>query len=579
MEVINGIDANAAAQAAAHVLSRRDVLKLTPVIVEGGRQFIEGLKDLLSPQAEQLKNFSGYIIGESTVGSIASLTAADTQHSDLDSAVRRSAAKVITLSNTRGIPRLDSRNRLKTTIFNMNGITGNAAPLVILHETDTKGNSVGRAYLAFGLKKETVNGQTIDYLTVPAIDNVGILVALKQYEYPNGEIVLGVPDLEKPEEINTPIFVIKTEKVTDKDGNIITRLLKTSFLPPFAASSIGPIDAPKNTFTRVTVERARKQTETPAETKLPPEITERYIKQFESIETGKKTINSKETDVFYGVKKDGTKTVIAMEIETDREMRMTRVGEYTDEAGFSYYVMMDKTPKIDGSMGGRFNVTDDTAKKLFKIDTEKGAVNIWKSLGRQWGISPEAARDKVMIDNNGIAHFDVAVGIPTSNAKYPSKSESLPYPVNFNLPIKVNAIATVEDYNDLPDEIKRLLIVDLGLYKDSGGSIDAKNGDLLGGGSIFGSLIWASPDGQLTIYSVSTAIEHFKVLTPEKMDKDKTQFVNSYLKECINTMVGLSLDMLSKPNGDIPSVSFKSLYYTQLLNLFEVDGFINNSSQ
>ncbi len=309
-------------------------------------------------------------------------------------------------------------------------------------------------------------------------------------------------------------------------------------------------------------------TEIPAESQLPPEITEKYLGQFDKWEKGTKEANGVETDVIYGFKGE-IKKVIAMNIEIDGEMRMTRVGEYTDEAGFSYYTVMGKFGEIDGSMGGRFNVTDATTEKLFKIDPNKNIVNIWNSLASQWGLTPEQARDRVMIDNKGFAKFNVAVGIPESNGNFPSKSYGLPNEVDFNLPVEIITIATHEAFDALPNDLKKNLIYDHEIRRIS------QEGD---GDPIIGGLVWVRPDGTLQIISVGTPVGHWGYLNPESLKEDVRTGTNKYLKEHIVPQLLLAVDLISNPSAPVPRNGVNA-YFSQMNNIFEIDGFVNSSSQ
>jgi hypothetical protein len=311
--------------------------------------------------------------------------------------------------------------------------------------------------------------------------------------------------------------------------------------------------------------------EVPAESQspLPDSMTEKYLSNFEKTEEGVVAVNGLDTNIIYGVKADGTKLVIAMEMEVNGKMEMTRVGEYKDEKGFSYYVAMGQVGEVDGSIGGRFNVTDSTAEKIFAIDESKNAVNIWNSLASQWGLTPEQARDRVMIDNKGFAKFDVAVGIPTSNADFPSKSSSLPNEVNFNLPVEIITVATHNDFDALPGELKDNLIYDHEIRRIS------QEGD---GDPIIGGLVWVKPNGQLQIVSVGTPVGHWNYLHPEENSKEKSAGTNKYLKEHIVPQLLLALDLISNPSAPVPSNGVNA-YISQINNLLEIDGFVNSSSQ
>ena len=304
---------------------------------------------------------------------------------------------------------------------------------------------------------------------------------------------------------------------------------------------------------------------TEAQVQLPPEMTKKYTDRYESLEEGVKQVNDVDTNVIYGIKKDGSKHVVAMEIETEGKMRMTRVGEYTDESGFSYYVVMGKIGEIDGSVGGRFQVDENAAKKLFEIDDNKNIVNIWNSLASQWGLTPEQARDRVMIDNGGFAKFNVAVGIPTSNASWPSKSYGLSNEVNFNLPVELIAVATKEEYEALPEGVKSRLVY-------SHRALEAPEQAIIGG------LVWVKPNGQLQIFSVGTPVGHWNYLNPDENSREKREGTNKYLKEHIVPQFLLALDLVSNPSAPVPS-NGTNAYLSQSSNVLEIDGFVNSSSQ
>lgn len=311
------------------------------------------------------------------------------------------------------------------------------------------------------------------------------------------------------------------------------------------------------------------QTPTPSpESLLPPEMTEKYLNRFESTENGTKAVNGVDTNVIYGIRANGEKHVIAMEIEIDGEMRMTRVGEYTDEAGFSYYTYID--PK--NSVEGRFAVNGETSKRMFDYEQ---SVNIWKSLGQQWGKTPEQARDYAMVQKGGIVNFNTPVRDFSVGGWYPFRYESIT--VNFNLPIEIAVNMTNEGFNSMPTDIKKRMLFGSD-FTDRDVKFDPETGDIINKDIfISSSLIWVNSKGALVIVAYDTAsLERPALLNPSIVKQSEYGELKSKLNDLIASSIMVNIHFLGNRNLSVPtSVG----YANSPFDYFEIDIFAGGSSQ
>lgn len=277
-------------------------------------------------------------------------------------------------------------------------------------------------------------------------------------------------------------------------------------------------------------------------------MTEKYLGQFDKWEKGTKEVNGVETEVIYGFKGENKK-VIAMNIEVEGKMRMTRVGEYTDAAVFSYYTVI--LPEY--SSEGRFSVTDKTSQILLGEPEGAKDVNIWNSLAKQLGFATAAeARDFVMIKNGGKLRFKVAYG-ERNKATDKSPMTDLPYEANFNLPIEIRTIITKADYENIPQEFMENMI-------HSKYDTDPKEG------VIHSSLFWTKPNGQIVIYSISTYAEYYGMTNLETMPKKYIPYVNDELREHIAEKILTPIQLIE--NGILNKSTFPRLSNY----LVEIDG-------
>jgi len=246
---------------------------------------------------------------------------------------------------------------------------------------------------------------------------------------------------------------------------------------------------------------------------LPPEMTEKYLNRFEKWETGTKLVNGVDTNVIYGVKEDGTKKVIAMEIEINGELRMTTVSEtvvYDKENNpHGLYVYIDPNwngaDPDDGQRRGRFYVNENTASMLFGKPEDPNAPVFWNALAQQLGLSVDNTIDLVMRKNDGEISFNVPVG-ERSKISSPSEMIKLPFPANLNKPIAIRRIFSSADYDRLSIEIKEKRSVIT--YEREGEPQ----------GQFAGKLLWTDNNGQLIGYCILNTIEIYFGLDPEKYD-------------------------------------------------------------
>ncbi|WKZ25746.1 MAG: hypothetical protein QY322_00310 [bacterium] len=287
---------------------------------------------------------------------------------------------------------------------------------------------------------------------------------------------------------------------------------------------------------------------------FPAEMTDKYKNQFETFEYGVKQVNGVDTKVIYGIKSDETKQVIAMEMEIDGQMRMTRVGEHIVKDGegndHSFYTYID--PKWSST--GIFSVTDRTSKGIVGMPEGKNDANMWNSLAHQLGFAtPEQAFEHVMVKNDGIFNFKVAYGV-RSDPYATSKMKSLEHPANFNLPIEIRTIMTADEYNSLPDEIKNDLIND---QKSKNTIVD----------STFGYLLWTKPNGQIVIYSISTAAERWGYNNDSHTlnDSDRKMITDFYEAQVVYRIFD-SMGMMVAGKSNLRS------YARQSRNFLEIEG-------
>ena len=240
-------------------------------------------------------------------------------------------------------------------------------------------------------------------------------------------------------------------------------------------------------------------TTTVVESPLPAEMTDRYLAKFDKTEEGTKVVDGVETKVIFGVKEGKDNKVIAMEIDG----RMTRVGETTDANGNSFYVYMNP----NYSIGNRIAVTDITADVLFGTGDSKADVNLFKSIGTQFGLTPEEMKAKIM-ENDGKIKFQVAVGNGEGSANnFKNKFAELPNKADFNKPIEIITVATnaelaklTKEFEDNGINLTDLLVTVRGL--DPAYPLQHSN------------LLWVKPNGQMQIIVIQTGIE----ITPGILD-------------------------------------------------------------
>jgi hypothetical protein len=271
-------------------------------------------------------------------------------------------------------------------------------------------------------------------------------------------------------------------------------------------------------------------------------------------EYGVKQVNKTDTKVIYGIKSDETKQVVAMEIEIDGQMRMTRVGEYIvkDSEGneHSFYTYID--PKWSST--GIFSATDRTSKGIVGMPEGKNDANMWNSLAHQLGFAtPEQAFEHVMVKNNGIANFKVAYGF-RRKATDVSKMKMLEYPANFNLPIEIRTIMTAKEYDSLPDEIRNNLIqTDFGINNEEGVK--------------FGYLLWTKPNGQIVIYSISTTAEYWVYNNDSHtLTETDRKTITDFYEDQIVYAIFDSMGMMVSGKSNLRS------YARQSRNFLEIDG-------
>lgn len=328
---------------------------------------------------------------------------------------------------------------------------------------------------------------------------------------------------------------------------IFSILLLTSCLPP--AGSVPAPTATSAPSETPSLPSTKAPTATPVESPLPPEMTEKYLSKFASTEEGIKQVNGVDTNVIFGIEADGTKKVIAMEMEIDGEMRMTRVGEYIDKAGISYYTYIE--PKY--SSEGRFSVTDKTSQILFGEPDGVNDVNMWNSLAKQLGFATaEEARDFVMIENGGKLQFNVPYG-EREGANTKSLMTKLPYTADFNLPVEIKTIITKAEFDEIPDEIK----VNLSHTK---WEMDNEEGFLKA------RLFWVKENGQIEIYVVNTSVEVYKLLDPNKFSENNKKYINEDLRKLVATEILTAVDLIDDGQFN------QATYDRQLRSILEIDG-------
>lgn len=296
------------------------------------------------------------------------------------------------------------------------------------------------------------------------------------------------------------------------------------------------------------------ETPTPVESTLPPEMTEKYLGQFDKWENGTKEVNGVETDVIYGFQGE-TKKVIAMNIEVNGEMRMTGVSETTvyDKENNSHdiYVYIDPNwsasddddPRGPDEKRGRVTVTEATATMLFGKPENPDTPVFWNALAQQMGLSVDKTIDLVMRENNGITNFKVPVG-ERQKITFNSDMTKLPYPANLNKPIAIKVIFSKDDYNRLPEEIKEKRSVIT--YEREGEEY----------GQFEGRLLWTDSDGQINIYCIITTIEVYFGLDPNGYGKDgpslstETQKAVSKISYSLFDLIGDGKENKVKYYGD-----------------------------
>lgn len=334
-------------------------------------------------------------------------------------------------------------------------------------------------------------------------------------------------------EMTVPLFKV----ITQKNGEKVVTAYEPYSMSPLVIDK--PSEAPKGAQKVIA---SLVSVEIPSESQLPPEITDKYLGQFESTESGVKTINDVETKVIYGIKEDGTKQVIAMEMEINGEIRMTGVSETAvlDKDGNSHnlYVYVDPNwnasdPDDDRSLDkkwGRFNVNIDTANILFGKPEDPKAPLFWNALAQQMGVTTDSAIDTVMNKNEGIINFNVPIG-ERKKITYNSEMTKLPYPVDLDKPVAIRVVFSQADYERLPQEVKekRSAIT----YEQEGeqyGLFDSR-------------LAWTEPNGQLTIYSIYTGYEVFDGLDPLRYG-NKGSFLSSEAAKTVSKQIYSIFDLI-----------------------------------
>ena len=282
-------------------------------------------------------------------------------------------------------------------------------------------------------------------------------------------------------------------------------------------------------------------TQTPAPTESPTasygeQFTNDYLAKFENIREGTKDVAGENKKVIFGIDvKTKKEQVIGMEMDG----QMVRMGEWIDSEGRSFYAYIPNGFDI----GQRIGVISKTPEILLGTENKPLSVNLFKSIGEQWGMIPEEAKAKIFADG-GIANFQVPtapeVGSELAKDDYAVVWTDLPYPANFNLPIEIITIESFERFESLDVELKNIIVTDKKYLRES----EVLNGRLL----------WVKPNGQIQIIAVASGISSTTWVLNPKPSEEK--YVTEFIRKSSSWKILETINLIGKLSDG--KVAFKN---------------------
>ena len=254
------------------------------------------------------------------------------------------------------------------------------------------------------------------------------------------------------------------------------------------------------------------------------QFTNDYMAKFDNIREGTKDVAGEKKKVIFGT---DLETKVEQVIGMEMDGQMVRMGEWVDSEGRSFYAYIPNGFDI----GQRIGVTSKTSEILFGTEDKPLSVNFFKSIGKQWGMTPEEAKAKILADG-GIANFKVPIapvpGSELAKDDYAVVWKDLPYPANFNLPIEIIAIEDVNKFDKLDQKFRDSRVTTREAEKELGISE--------------GWLMTTKENGQIVIVSFSTGIEITPwVLNPKP---DETKYVIEFIRGTVGCDILNSLDLI-----------------------------------